>query len=356
MKENRYYGPSVHGPYEVARVGALELAAGGALPDCRVAYATAGRLNAAGDNAVLIPTWFGGTHLPLVHAYVGPGRALDPERWFVIVANQLGNGLSSSPHSEEGALHGAAFPALRIEDDVAAQARLLDRLGVGELALVSGASMGAQQAYAWAARHPERVRRVAAIAGTAATSPQLALMAAALGEAIASDPGFADGSYESPADVRDGLLRHALLWAAIGHSSAFWSQEHWRTLGFGSAAKFRTGFLDAHFTRMDPLALLRMLDKLRHAGLGGSAGGTGAGDGRDLAAALGAIDAPAFVMPIDHDQLFPVADCAADAALLPRGELRVIESVTGHQAIFGAEQTYRDQVDRHLRELLATPA
>ena len=355
MQENRYYGPSVHGPYEVADVGPLELAAGGALPDCCVAYATAGRLNAAGDNAVLVPTWFGGTHLPIVSAYVGPGRALDPERWFVIVANQLGNGLSSSPHSTGGESHGAAFPALRIEDDVAAQARLLDRLGVERLALVAGASMGAQQAYAWAAIHPERVRRVAAIAGTAATAPQLALMAEALGAAIASDPGFADGAYATPADVRAGLLRHAQLWAAIGHSSAFWSQEHWRTLGFGSAAKFRTGFLDAHFTRMDPLALLRMLDKLRHAGANG-AGEDGAGATGGLAATLGAIDVPTFVMPIDHDQLFPVGDCAADAALLPRGELRTIESVTGHQAIFGAEPSYREQVDRHLRELLALDA
>lgn len=351
MKENRYYGPSVHGPYEVAHVGALELAAGGTLPDCRVAYATAGRLNAAGDNAVLLPTWFGGTHLPIAGAYVGPGRALDPERWFTIVVNQLGNGLSSSPHTEDGELHGAAFPALRIEDDVAAQARLLDRLGVERLALVAGASMGAQQAYAWAAAHPDRVRRVAAIAGTAATAPQLALLAEALGDAIVSDPGFADGRYETPADVRDGLLRHARLWAAIGHSSAFWSREHWRTLGFGSAAKFRTGFLDAHFTRMDPLALLRMLDKLRHADAS-RAGGAGGG----LAAALGAIDAPAFVMPIDHDQLFPVEDCAADAALLPRGELRTIASVTGHQAIFGAEPSYREQVDTQLRALLAIDA
>lgn len=352
MQENRYYGPSVHGPYEVAEVGPLELAAGASLPRCRVAYATAGRLNAARDNAVLIPTWFGGTHLPIVHAYVGPGRALDPAQWFVIVANQLGNGLSSSPHSEDGDLHGAAFPALRIEDDVAAQARLLDRLGVERLALVAGASMGAQQAYAWAAAHPDRVGRVAAIAGTAATSPQLALIAEALGDAIASDPGFADGAYEAPADVRAGLLRHAQLWAAIGHSSAFWSTEHWRTLGFGSAAKFRTGFLDAHFTRMDPLALLRMLDKLRHA----DAGRAGLAAGGGPAAALGAIEAPAFVLPIDHDQLFPVGDCAADAALLPRGELRTIESVTGHQAIFGAEPSYREQVDRHLRELLAIDA
>ncbi|MBB4662118.1 alpha/beta fold hydrolase [Conexibacter arvalis] len=345
MKENRYYSPSVHGPYEVAELGELPLAAGGALSDCRVAYATAGRLNEAGDNAVLFPTWFGGTHLPILNAYVGPGRALDPERHFVIVVNQLGNGLSSSPHDTAGELAGAAFPALRIADDVRAQERLLDRLGVGELQLVVGASMGAQQAYAWAAHAPQRVRRLAVIAGTAVTSPQLALLAEALADAIVSDPGYDDGRYDAPAAVRDGLLRHARLWAAIGHSSAFWSREHWRTLGFGSAAKFRTGFLDAHFTRMDPLALLRMLDKLRHADVR-------SGDA-DLAETLGAIAAPALVLAIDHDQLFPPADCAADASLLPAAELRVLESVTGHQAIFGAEASYREQVDRHLRELLA---
>jgi homoserine O-acetyltransferase len=342
--ENRYYAPSVHGPYELLELGDLPLAAGGTLPGARLAYATYGTLNAAGDNAVLVPTWFGGTHLPIATYWLGAGRALDPERHFVIVAIQLGGGLSSSPHQADG----PAFPALRIEDDVRAQALLLDRLGVERLALVAGASMGAQQALAWATLHPDRVGRLAAVAGTAVTPPQVALLAASLADALVSDPGFADGGYASAGDVRDGLLRVARLWAAVGHSNAFWAGEHWRTLGFGSAEKFRLGTLDAHFTRMDPLALLRMLDKLVHADVTRASGA-------DLAATLGAVEAPAFVLPVDHDLLFGVEACAADARLLARGELRVIESVTGHQAIFGFDPAFRDQLDRHLRELLATP-
>ncbi|WP_442975025.1 alpha/beta fold hydrolase, partial [Salmonella enterica] len=150
-------------------IGSLDLEEGGRLARCELAVATHGRLNAARDNAILVPTWYSGTSKIMEQAYIGPGRALDPSRYFIIVVNQIGNGLSSSPHRADDP---AAFPRVRIGDDLRAQHRLLTVVfGIERLALVVGGSMGAQQTYEWAVRFPDAVKRAAPIAGTAKNTP-----------------------------------------------------------------------------------------------------------------------------------------------------------------------------------------
>jgi homoserine O-acetyltransferase/O-succinyltransferase len=94
MVENSYYSQEMHGPYEVHDIGNLELEEGGTIRGCKLAYAAFGTLNEARDNAILIPTWYGGTSKIIEQVYIGPGRALDPDKYFVIVINQIGNGLS----------------------------------------------------------------------------------------------------------------------------------------------------------------------------------------------------------------------------------------------------------------------
>ena len=99
MIENSYYSQAVHGPYELHDIGNLELQEGGTLRGCKLAVASFGTLNAAKDNAILIPTWYSGTNKIIEQVLIGPGRALDPDRYFILVVNQIGNGLSSSPHN-----------------------------------------------------------------------------------------------------------------------------------------------------------------------------------------------------------------------------------------------------------------
>ena len=143
----------------------FELELGGTLPAARLVYRTHGTLSAARDNAVLFPHQYSGTPASL-DRWIGPGRPLDPQRWFVICPGQLGNGESSSPSNSE-----APFPDLTIGDDVEAQRRLLDDLGIERVELALGFSMGAQQAWEWGVRFPARVRRLALFAGTAQTTP-----------------------------------------------------------------------------------------------------------------------------------------------------------------------------------------
>jgi homoserine O-acetyltransferase len=99
MIENSYYSQEVQGPYEVHDIGNLELEEGGTIRGCKLAYAAFGRLNGVKDNAILIPTWYAGTSKIIEQVYIGPGRALDPDKYFIIVVNQIGNGLCTSPHN-----------------------------------------------------------------------------------------------------------------------------------------------------------------------------------------------------------------------------------------------------------------
>ncbi len=96
--QNPFYSPEAQGPYEMISIGRFELEEGGVLADLHLAVATyGGELNAEKSNAILIPTWFSGTHATWWQMYLGEGRALDPAKYFIVVVNQIGNGLSTSP-------------------------------------------------------------------------------------------------------------------------------------------------------------------------------------------------------------------------------------------------------------------
>lgn len=351
--DNPFYTPEVQGAYDLHSIGRFELEEGGVIPDLNLAVATYGTLNPSRDNAILIPTWFSGTHATWEQVYIGPGRALDPEKYFIAVVNQIGNGLSTSPHNTDGDLAMAAFPKVRIGDDVRAQEQLLrHRFGIEQRALVVGGSMGAQQTYEWAVRFPDRVLRAAPIAGTAQNTPHDFLFTQTLLDAITSDPGWNGGGYSSHTEVAAGLRRHADIWAVLGLSTEFWKTEFWRQitlpdLSWDTFADFQERFTRAVFGAMDPNALLSMGWKWQRGDVARNTGG-------DLAAALGRITARTFVMPIDEDMFFPVRDAAAEQSLIPNSELRVLHSIAGHFGLFGFEASYLAEVDAHLSELLAT--
>jgi homoserine O-acetyltransferase/O-succinyltransferase len=350
MTPNDFYSPDQHGPYEICDIGDLVLERGGTLRQCQLAYATFGVLNAARDNAILVTTWFAGSSAIMRQAYIGPGRALDPATWFIIVVNQIGGGLSTSPHNTPGPAGMGNFPAVTIGDDVVAQERLLRlKFGIENLALVVGGSMGAQQVYEWAVRFPGKVRRAAPIAGTARTTPHDRLYVETLIDAITSDPGFAGGWYDAPNTVRDGLERHARQWALMGLSPGFLKAEGWRAAGFSSIDDFRVNFLYAAFLPQDPNALVCMARKWIDADVARHAGG-------DLAAALGRITALTTVMPISSDMFFVTADCAAEQALIPGSRLVVLDTDWGHIGLFGLDSGYAPQIDAALSALLAEPA
>jgi homoserine O-acetyltransferase len=343
-----YYSRDVHGPYELFELGDFTLEEGGTIRNCRLAYTTFGKLSPARDNAILIMTWFAATNKIMEDVYIGRGRAIDPDRHFIVIVNQIGSGLSSSPNNTPAPYGMATFPRVRIGDDVRAQQLFLTKqFGIERIKLVIGGSMGAQQTYEWCVRFPDMVERAAALAGTARTTPHNRIWVQTLIEAITSDPAFAGGWYE-PYAVREGLRRHGLQWTLMGLSSQMLKRELWRRLGFSSLEDFQLGFFDAMFLAMDPNSLLAMAWKWQHADVARNSGG-------DLTAALGSIRAKTFVMPISTDMFFPVEDCAAEQAMIPGSELRIVDSVWGHVALYGPDPAYRSEIDRVLADLLATP-
>lgn len=347
MIDNPFYSREFHGDYDLVSIGRLDLEEGGTIADCTLAVATFGTLNEAKDNAVLVTTWYSGTHQIFRDVYIGPDHALNPERYFIVVIDQIGSGLSTSPHNAPDEIAMSRFPKVRIGDDVVAQERLLrEHFGIETLQLVVGGSMGAQQTYEWAVRFPDKVLRAAPIAGTAQNTPHDFLFAKALVEAITSDPGFADGEYKSNADVVAGLTRHAGIWAVMGFSTEFWKQEVWRALEFDSKEAFLAGFLEPYFTAMDPNDLLCMAWKWQHGDVTRHTNG-------DLAAAMNRITAKTFVLPISEDMFFPVRDHEAEQAHIANSELRVVDDILGHLGLFGVAPTFMPQIDQHLNELLA---
>ena len=167
---------------------------GQSLPSVRIGYRTLGALNAAKSNAVLFPTWFGGrTEALLPHA--GPGKMLDTEKFFVIFADDLGNGVSTSPSNTKG------MPAFTIGDMVESQYRLLrEKFGISRLHAVIGISMGGMQAFDWAVAQPGFAARIVPIIGTPKQStPDLLLWQAQLWAIEAAVANGADPQTAMPA-------------------------------------------------------------------------------------------------------------------------------------------------------------
>ena len=318
-----FYSETLKGPHRLLELGNLELELGGVLAGARLAYKTHGSLSPARDNAILYPHLYAATPSSL-EPTIAAGRALDPERWFVICPAMLGGGFSSSPSNTDG-----KFPELTIGDDVRAQARLLEHLGVDRLALALGFSMGAQQAYEWAVRFPDRVDRLAPIAGTARTTAANGLQVSLADEALAAG----------------GLRLHAHVWASLGLSAELYRSEAWADAGFTSVGDLVGRLFEDDFGAQHPGNLASTCRKWARADVARHTGG-------DLAAALGRIGARTAVVAFSHDQLFPVADCEADVRLIPGAELHVIESPWGHWA-FEMTEPARSAFDEHLSALLA---
>ena len=287
--------------YEMFEVPNVLLQKGGMLPTARLAYKTLGTLNAARDNAVLVPSWYTGTHDDTETFMIGEGRALDPRRYFIILTDLLGNGLSSSPSNTPAPFERGRFPKITIHDNVRLQQMLVHgKLGVERLQLVTGWSMGACQTFQWAAQFPDVVGAACPIAGSARTGAYNKVFLMALQRALELDPVFAEGFYDRP--PVSGLRAFAAIYAGWGTSEPF-------------------------FLRCDANNLLSQLWTWMAGDISDNAT-----YGGDFPAALGAIKARTIVLPVDNDRYFPPVNSENEAQHIPGAECRVVRSIWGHMA------------------------
>ncbi|WP_309067939.1 homoserine O-acetyltransferase [Microbacterium sp.] len=361
------------GDRRFAGFGELRLEGGGVLPSFRLAYETWGELNAARDNAILIahaltgdghvrgdagpghPTagWWGDV--------VGPGAPIDTDRWFVVAPNILGGCQGSTGPASihpDGEAWASRFPYLTVRDQVAAQVRLADALGVDVWAAVIGGSMGGMHALEWGVTHPDRLARLAVLsAPPLTTADQIALNSVQL-QAIDMDPRFRGGEYYDAADG-DGPHRGLALarrMALLNYrsptelNSRF--QRSWQSgvspLGHGGRFAVES-YLDFHgnkFTRrFDANTYVRLVGAMDSHDVGRERGG--------VEAALGRVTATTLVLGIDSDRLFPIDGQHRIARGIPRtldgDEAVVLNSDFGHDGFLIETAA----VGSHLRRLLA---
>lgn len=308
--------------------GDVSLRAGVTLPNVEVAYVTHGRLAHARDNVVVFPTCFDGTHEDN-EFLIGPARALDPERWFVVVPNMLANGLSTSPSSAQEPFASARFPLVTHADNVALQARLLrEHFGVERVRLVVGWSMGGQQAYHWAAMYPELVERIAVICGAARTAPHTFV--------------FLEGMHSA---LGGGLRAIARAWAGWALSQAWYRRAGWEGMGYDSLEDFLVRYWEAMYQRADAANLAAQIRTWQ-------ACDVGAATGLGYEEAMRSISARALLMPGRTDLYFPPEDSEAEATLLGDARLAVIPSDWGHYAGGGHDPDDVAFIDRELARLL----
>ena len=336
--------------YEIFDLGNLRLQSGATLRGAKLAYQTYGRLNAAKDNAVVFPTFFGGQHYQNA-AIIGPGRALDPDRYFIIVPNMMGNGLSSSPSNTPMPYDRARFPRVSLYDNVTSQHRLVTELfGIERIALVVGWSMGAQQTYQWGSLYPQMVERIAPICGSARTSKHNFVFLEGVKAALTADDAWANGWYEKP--PYKGLRAMGRVYAGWGVSQAFYREEVYLDLGYSSLEDYLVAFWEGRRLGADANDLLAMIWTWQNADISANEKYNG-----DLAQALRGITARAVVMPGRTDLYFPPEDNEAEVAIMPKAELRPIESIWGHLAGGpGFNPPDAAFVDAALRELLGSPS
>jgi len=345
------------GARQFVNVGPQVLEFGSGLPDVQVAYETLGQLSPSGDNAVLVlHALTGDAHVcgdagpghPTAgwwNDLVGPGKALDPERYFIVACNVLGGCQGTTGPASiapDRLAWGSRWPRITIRDQVEVEYRLARYLGVDRFATVIGGSMGGMRALEWAISHPDMVGSALVLASSAyATGDQIGTQTAQI-RAITNDPHWNRGDYYQQ---REGPHEGMALARRFAHLT--YRSETELDLRFGRAPQADedptgpcvTGrhagagrfsiqsYLDYQAAklaqRFDPGSYVALSDAMTTHDVGRGRGG--------VAAALKSIDVPVEVVGIDSDRLYPLRLQKELADLIPTvTELDVIASPYGH--------------------------
>ncbi|PKG54074.1 MULTISPECIES: homoserine O-succinyltransferase MetX [Halomonadaceae] len=342
----------------------LALACGKVLPAYELIYETYGTLNAERSNAVLICHALSGHHHAAGYhseddrkpgwwdAHIGPGKAIDTNRFFVVSLNNLGGCHGStgpvSHNPETGRQWGPEFPMVTVSDWVASQARLADQLGIERWAAAVGGSLGGMQVMQWTMTYPERVANAVVIAATPRLSAQNIAFNEVARQAIRSDPEFFDGWYAEHDTVPKRGLKLARM---VGHitylsedamGSKFGRDLRSDDLNFGFDVEFQVeSYLryqgDTFSTAFDANTYLLMTKALDYFDPAATQGG-------DLAQALAPAQCPFLIVSFTTDWRFPPSRSRELVDALTRAGKSVsyanIESPHGHDAFLLSEPRY----------------
>jgi len=302
---------------------------GKVLSSVSIAYESWGTLNEDASNAILIcHAWTGDSHVSGAaeegnptpgwwEGVVGPGKAIDTNKWFVVCSNVIGGCQGSTgpatAHPEDGQLYGSRFPVITIRDMVRAQVRLTDMLGIRKWHSVVGGSMGGMQVLEWAVTFPDRVKTIVPIATCAQATAQQIAWGAIGRRAIRLDPKWRNGEYYDAATGEgpwEGLAIARMLSQVTFRSDNVFTERFGRALvdmdadynGLGLWDRFEVeGYLDHHGDR-----LIRRFDTNSYLIIGKAMDLHDIARGRGtLDTAISRIKAPTLVLGISSDILYP---------------------------------------------------
>jgi len=332
--------------YDIFELGDVSLLSGEVLNSAFLAYKTYGKLNANKNNVVVLPTFYTGSH-QRNEGFIGSGRAIDPEKHFIVSINMFGNGFSSSPSNTEAPQDGPRFPDISLWDNIACQYRLLvEELKVKQISLVAGWSMAGCQAYQWAAQYPDFVDAILPFCASAKTSPHNFVFLEGVRAALCADQNWNNGDYISP--PVDGLKAFARVYAGWAFSQTFYRDSLYKKIGYEELEDLLVDWELDHAENWDANNLLCKLKTWQTADISNGPIYNG-----DIKKALKSIKAKSILMPCNQDLYFPPEDNAIEASYMNNVDFRPFNSPWGHCAANpGNDSEFTAALEGGLRELL----
>jgi homoserine O-acetyltransferase/O-succinyltransferase len=330
-------------PHQLHRIGDLTLESGETIKDFAISYVTHGTLNAKKSNAILMVTAISGNHHRL-DFLIGPGKALDTDKYFIICTDAIGNGLTTSP-SNSTAQPRMKFPKFLIRDMVTSQHKLLQHLGIDRVVAVIGPSMGGMQVLQWGVSHPEMMDSLIALVPLAKTPAWTVVVLEASRKAIMLDPAWNKGDYSAPPAAGIRLYRDILSFLSAR------SPEMYRD-------QFQNGLDALPWLQAQETALINAFDANnwiyqtwayeRHDI------GTTPGINGDLAKALRSIKAKTLILNGTKDLLNPEYEPTDAARYIRDVRVGTISpgTVTGHAAAGGGIPSDVDFLNREISGFL----
>jgi homoserine O-acetyltransferase/O-succinyltransferase len=314
-------------PHQLYNEGDLKLESGEAIRDFSISYVTHGTLNAQKSNAILMVTAISGNHHRL-DMMIGPGKALDTDKYFIVCTDAIANGLTTSPSNSKQQAR-MAFPKFVIRDMVESQYRLLkEKLGIDHLVAVIGPSMGGMQTLQWSVSHPDMMDALVAIVPLTKTPAWTIAVLAASRKAIMADAAWKDGNYEAPPEQGIRVWRDIVMLLAARTPDMY-------------AAQFKNGIDVLPWMEQQETAALKAFDAddwiyqtwayEKH-----DVGTTPGFDG-DTAKALASIKAKTLILTGTKDLLNPEFEPIEMGKNIPDVTMKTISpgSVNGHASAGG---------------------
>jgi homoserine O-acetyltransferase len=335
-------------PHQLYGEGDLKLESGEVITDFSVSYVTHGTLNAEKSNAILMVTAISGNH-HRIDFMIGPGKPLDPDKYFIICTDAIGNGLTTSP-SNSKAQPRMQFPKFVIRDMVESQYRLVkEKLGIEHLVAVIGPSMGGMQTLQWGVSHPDFMDALVAMVPLAKTPGWTVAVLEASRKAIMNDAAWKDGNYDAPPE------KGVRLWRDILNLLAARTPDMYQ-------AQFKNGMDALAWMKEQEDAAMKAFDANdwiyqtwayeRHDV------GTSPGFNGDTAKALASIRAKTLILTGTKDLLNPEFEPSETGKNIHNVKMETISpgTVTGHASAGGFSAADVEFLNREVRSFLQNVA